>query len=295
MNIIWLDGGLGNQMFQYALALKMQSLGIQVKIDVTKYAEHPAHNGFELERVFGLHCPLATEAEVRRLGYRKSNHITEFLRKTPFRKKTIYNHESYRYDEQVFKLDGYYIEGYWQSERYFQDIREKIWKTYQFPDFSTKQQSIYAEEIQTGCSVSVHVRRGDYLNYSYLQNICTIDYYRNAMQYFRKKYSSDVRFYLFTNDKSWVQEHLMDADCHLVEGNTGTDSFRDMQLMSLCKHNIIANSSFSWWGAWLNKNPGRIVAAPARWTNDTLEEQVDIIPEDWMKIGGDHDESGFRI
>ena len=149
MNIIWMDGGLGNQMFQYALALKMQSLGQKVKLDVTKYAEHYAHNGFEL----------ATEAEVRHLGYRKANHLTEFIRKTPFRKKTIYNHESYTYDSKVLTLDGYYIEGYWQSERYFADIKEKIKKAYQFPEFSTTEQKAYAEAIKGCCSIGVQDRK----------------------------------------------------------------------------------------------------------------------------------------
>ncbi len=287
MNIIWIDGGLGNQMFQYALALKMQSLGTKVKLDVTKYAEHYAHNGFELERIFGMDCPLATEAEVRCLGYRKANHLTEFIKKTPFRKKTIYNNESYIYDSKVLTLDGYYIEGYWQSEQYFVDIKEKIKEAYQFPEFSTTEQKAYAEAIKGCCSIGVHVRRGDYLNYPYLQNICTISYYHKAMAYFREKYPKKAQFYIFTNECAWAKENLHGADCYFVEGNTKTESFRDMQLMSLCKHNIVANSSFSWWGAWLNKNPGQEVIAPARWVNHIPKEQVDIIPEHWIKIGGD--------
>lgn len=287
MNIIWIDGGLGNQMFQYALALKMQSLGIQVKIDVSKYEDHYAHQGFELERVFSMQCPLASKVEIKRLGYLKANHLTEWLKKTPFRKKTIYNNETYTYDRRVLKLDGYYIEGYWQSEQYFWDIRDKIREVYQFPDFSTAQQRVLAEEIKGCCSVSVHVRRGDYLDYPYLQNICTIEYYQKAMEYFRKKYPGQVQFYLFSNDFSWVKEHLNGPDCHIVEGNTGIESFRDMQLMSLCRHHIVANSSFSWWGAWLDKNPGKEVLAPKRWVNNRAKEEVDIIPKNWIKIGGD--------
>ena len=185
MNIIWIDGGLGNQMFQYALALKMQNLGIQVKIDVTKYADHHAHNDFELDRVFGINGSFAELSEIRSLGYVKANHWTEFLKKTPFRKKTVYNHESYTFDEQVLKLNGYYVEGYWQSERYFSDIRGKILETYQFPEFSDGQQAC-ADRIRKTCSVGVHIRRGDYLEYSYLQNICTLEYYRKAMEYMRR-------------------------------------------------------------------------------------------------------------
>lgn len=285
MNIIWMDGGLGNQMFQYALALKMQSLGIQVKIDVTKYAQHHVHNDFELDRVFGIDCPLADGSEIRRLGYVKGNHWTEFLKKTPFRKKTVYNNESYAYDEQVLRLDGCYIEGYWQSEKYFQDIRGKILEVYRFPDFP-EEQNIWVERIQHSCAVSMHIRRGDYLQYPYLQNICTEDYYRRSMDYFRKILPDPPVFYIFTNDHAWAEAHFTEEDCCFVKGYTGKDSFRDMQLMSLCRHHIIANSSFSWWGAWLGQNPDKIVIAPERWINYAEDEKIDVIPEDWVTVKG---------
>ncbi|MBS6396215.1 MAG: alpha-1,2-fucosyltransferase [Clostridiales bacterium] len=286
MNIVWIDGGLGNQMFQYALALKLQSLGKEVKIDVTKYAEHHSHNDFELDKVFRISCPFAGEDEIRRLGYRKANHWTEFLKKTPFGKKSIYNNESYQFDESVFLMDERYLEGYWQSEKYFMSIRDKILETYQFPEFASKQQKEWAARMQSGYSISVHIRRGDYLNYSYLQNICTLDYYKRAMQYFRDRYQGGVEFYIFTNDFPWAEEHFLEKDCHFVKGNTGTESFRDMQLMSLCKHNIIANSSFSWWGAWLNQNADKIVIAPEKWVNRESDEKIDIIPDTWMKVKG---------
>lgn len=286
MNIVWIDGGLGNQMFQYALALKLESLGKQVKIDVTKYADHHVHNDFELDKVFGMDCNYASEEEIRRLGYVKANHWTEFLRKTPFRKKTVYNHETYDFDDSVFQMDNRYLEGYWQSEKYFSDIREKLFGIYRFPPFSTEEQEAWAERIGKTLSVGVHIRRGDYLNYSYLQNICTPDYYKNAMAFFRERFPGSVEFYIFTNDFPWAEEHFGGMDCHFVKGNTGADSFRDMQLMSLCRHNIVANSSFSWWGAWLNRNPDKIVIAPERWINGPMDQQVDIIPDTWKKIKG---------
>lgn len=285
MNIIWIDGGLGNQMFQYALALKMQSQGMQVKIDVTKYAQHHAHNDFELDQVFGIAGPFADRSEISRFGYVKANHWTEFLKRTPFRKKTVYNNESYIYDEQVLKLDGYYIEGYWQSEKYFADIREKIMDTYRFPEFPEGKDT-WAERIRNSCAVSVHIRRGDYLQYSYLQSICTLEYYRRAMDYFREILPEKAEFYIFTNDFPWAEEHFGEKDCHFVKGNTGRNSFRDMQLMSLCRHHVVANSSFSWWGAWLNQNPDKIVVAPERWINNAADEKTDIIPESWIRIHG---------
>ena len=283
MNIVWIDGGLGNQMFQYALAIKLMSLGRQIKLDITKYAEPHVHNDFELDKVFGIDCPFASIREIQSLGYRKANHLTELLKRTPFGKKTIYNHESYAFDEHVLKLDGYYLEGYWQSEKYFSDIRGKILEAYRFPEFSTAKQRDYAEQMQGSLSVSVHIRRGDYLNYPYLQNICTSDYYDWAMEYFRKRYPEKVRFYIFTNDTAWAEEHFREADCRIITGNSGADSFRDMQLMSLCRHNIVANSSFSWWGAWLNRNPEKTVIAPEKWINGSPDEAADVVPETWIK------------
>lgn len=286
MDIVWIDGGLGNQMFQYALALKLKDLGREVKLDITKYAEHHAHNDFELDRIFGLRCELASVREIKGLGYRKANHLTEFLKKTPLRKKTIYNHESYEYDAKVLGLDGYYIEGYWQSEKYFSDIQEKIREAYRFPEIADKKQKETAEQIKNSCSVSVHVRRGDYLRYPIYQDICTTEYYQRAMEYFRDKFHGEAQFFIFTNDMPWAKEHFRAKDCCFVEGNTGTESFRDMQMMSLCRHHIIANSSFSWWGAWLNGRKDKQVIAPERWVNIPEEEQKDIIPETWIRMKG---------
>lgn len=283
MNIIYIDGGLGNQMFQYALAMKLEHLGRQVRLDVTKYADHYAHNGFELDKIFHIDTPLAENREIKKLGYLKENHWTGLLKKSFFCKKTFYSNESSMFDDRVFTLDHHYLEGYWQSEKYFLDIKEKVWKTYTFPEFSTEQQRYYAKKIQETCSVSVHIRRGDYLEYAYLQDICTLDYYKSAMRYFRENCLKPVDFFIFTNDIPWAKEHFCGKDCHLVEGNVGSESFRDMQLMTLCKHNIVANSSFSWWGAWLNRNPEKKVIAPERWTNDPLESTQDIIPESWIK------------
>lgn len=286
MNIIRIDGGLGNQMFQYALALKMESMGREVKLDITKYAEHHCHNDFELDRVFHLKCNPATEKEVRSLGYRKENHWTELLKRTPLRKKTIYTNEGTAFDSQVLSLDGFYIEGFWQCERYFADIREKILDTYRFPAFESGAQREYAEQIRSGGAVSVHIRRGDYLNYPKYQGICTLDYYKKAMAYFRGLLGERVRFYIFTDDIPWAEENFAMPDCRLVRGNIGADSFRDMQLMSLCEHHIVANSSFSWWGAWLSRNPGKQVIAPECWMNGAPEEEAAIIPESWMRMEG---------
>ena len=122
------------------------------------------------------------------------------------------------------------------------------------------------------------------MNYSYLQGICTPHYYEQAMQFFREKYKGKAKFYIFSNDIEWAKNNFPEDDCVIVEGNSGKDSFRDMQLMSLCKHNIVANSSFSWWGAWLNQNKEKTVIAPNKWINQEVEEKIDVIPADWVKM-----------
>ena len=284
MNIVWIDGGLGNQMFQYALALKLESLGREVKIDVTKYAEHHVHNDFELDSVFGINCSFASVREIRRLGYRKANHLTELLKKTPFRKTTIYNHESFSYDPHVLELDGYYLEGYWQSEKYFVDIQDKIREVYTFPELTDNHHQELVKQMQSIRSVSVHIRRGDYLRFPKYQNICTLEYYQKAISYFQERFPEEVCFFIFTNDMIWAKKHFHGGKFYFVEGNTGKESYRDMQLMSLCSHNIIANSSFSWWGAWLNRNPEKIVVAPGKWENGAENSQRDIVPESWIRM-----------
>lgn len=291
MKIVNILGGLGNQMFQYALALALKhqcETGTEIRIDPRVFNGYPVHNGYELKRIFNLEIPEATINEVMKIAYPFLNYrIWQICRLLPRRHTMKYEMKSMAYDKLLFSnpKDEYLI-GYWQTEHYFRSMRHEIIKAFTFPPFETgSENKLLSEELQQRCSVSVHIRRGDYLKISDTSGICTIDYYKKAITYV-KKYSHPDLFSIFSDDIDWCVEQLGsiigNTDIKYVNWNKGKESFRDMQLMSLCSHNIIANSSFSWWGAWLNQNSDKIVVAPSRWMN--AEGWSEIIPNEWITI-----------
>ena len=174
-----------------------------------------------------------------------------------------------------------FVNGYWQSEKYFESIEDIIRNVFTFPEASEQNKAI-AREMAASTSVSIHVRRGDYLRY-FPNNVLDEAYYGPAMAYFTERFK-DVHFFIFSNDISWCREHLSAERISFVDWNTGKDSPYDMWLMTQCKHNIIANSSFSWWGAWLNNNPEKIVIAPGRWFDEF--STPDIYCKDWVILRG---------
>lgn len=291
MKIINILGGLGNQMFQYALALALKehcNPEIVVRIDPRAFNGYPIHNGYELKRIFDVKIPEATIREVIKIAYPFLNYrIWQLCRLLPKRRTMKYEGKSMAYDERVFtETRDEYLIGYWQTERYFRPFRQDIIKAFSFPSFEIgSPNEMLSEELRQMCSVAVHIRRGDYLKISNTSGICTIEYYQKAITQMKKYITPNV-FVIFSDDIDWCMEHLGtiigNTDIKFVNWNKGKESYRDMQLMSLCKHNIIANSSFSWWGAWLNQNPDKIVIAPSRWMNS--EGWSEIIPEDWITI-----------
>lgn len=276
MIIININGQLGNQMFQYALGYHLERLGRRVKYDLSYYKQHPEHY-FGLPR-FGIEVPMADAKEV--LAFQEDRHrLIDRLRRKVFGKHirvfTEIGAESYAFREDVFSFSKGYVNGYWQSEKYFINISEEIQKLYTFPASDNPKNRCLSEEMQGCTSVSIHVRRGDYLG-----GFPVMDdgYYGPAMDYFRAKYNN-VHFYVFSNDLAWCKEHFDGNDTSFIDWNTGDNSIFDMWLMTQCKHNIIANSSFSWWGAWLNRHPDKEVIAPSGWFTHT--ETPDIYAEGW--------------
>jgi len=178
------------------------------------------------------------------------------------------------------------LSGYWQCEKYFSDIGDKIRDDFVFPAELSEEGSALQEEIRDTESVAVHIRRGDYLeegNYKVYGNICTLEYYKKALSYIRRK-CGHPRFFMFSNDIGWVRENLYEPGMVLVGSSRNRPDYEDMYLMSICRHNIIANSSFSWWGAWLNQNANKMVISPGRWFNN--HEAADAICGSWVKIDG---------
>ena len=270
MIIIQMSGGLGNQMFQYALYLKLKKLGREVKFDSTSSYIRDNARPIQLA-VFNIQYPEATKEELIEMTDSSMLLKDRIRRKLKGRKSKEYREEGCGYDPVVLTQDPGYLVGTFQSELYFQDMKEQIREAFRF-DQSVMQQETLAmkDTIKSTTSVSIHVRRGDYLNAEEVYGeICTDAYYDGAIKYMLEKYP-DATFYLFTNDLTWADFFVNArpfANIVVVKDNTEYTGYLDMYLMKHCKHNIIANSSFSWWAAWLNSNREKTVIAPAKWLN----------------------------
>lgn len=290
MKIVNILGGLGNQMFVYAmyLALKEAHPDEEVYICKRSYNGYPLHNGYELGNVFGADAPEASLWQLVKIAYPYWNYRTWQLMRHFFPKRSCMLSGTedipFDYENVTRKEDGFY-DGYWQNENNFLPIRDKILEVFSFPQFNDKRNIELAELITNKRAVSCHVRRGDYLK-DPLYGVCTSEYYVKAIDEINRKVSPDL-YCVFSDDVKWCKENLgeiigKDKEIVFVDWNKGENSFRDMQLMSLCNHNIIANSSFSWWGAWLNNHDDKVVVAPNIWMNKPMVN--DPLCDSWIKI-----------
>lgn len=278
MKII-ISGGLGNQMFQYALYMALKEKGKKIILDTSLFNYVKMHNGFELERCFGLKNP---EVRVTKWGILK---LRALLKYKP--KSIMYIDKSY-FDEQVFETKCNYLNGTWQSEKYFKQFETKVKQAFEFKIIDTKNHTL-AKEISSTNSVSLHIRRGDYVGNSRHDGVCTEEYYLKAINRLSREIGNDkdIKFYVFSDDKAFANQFInkLKLNAKLIDFNKNLDSYKDMFLMSQCKHNIIANSSFSWWGAWINNYPNKIVIAPKIWFGAGNENNYkDIIPVSWVKV-----------
>lgn len=286
-------GGLGNQMFQYAAgrALSLER-GQPFRLDVSGFADYGLHHGFELQRVYDYSAEIATEAEVRSiLGWQFLSVIRRavsrpgfaFLRRPGF---VVEPHFSYWPGINNVSQDCY-LSGYWQSEKYFQNVAEVIRSEFTYKCPLENRNSELADEISQVSAVSLHVRRGDYAKNSKttaMHGLCSLEYYREAIQYV-SVHVEQPYFFIFSDDIAWVKSNLkIDFPYQYVDHNHGSQSYNDMHLMSLCQHHIIANSSFSWWGAWLNPRPNKIVIAPLKWFASNQKSTRDLIPTSWVSL-----------
>lgn len=293
MIIIRLSGGLGNQMFQYAAA-KALALTHQTEliVDVTnlkikKIGFTPRE--FELSIFENELFKYLSESDKVNILEEELSFVQKALNKFMGKQACkYYRQPSFKFNENFLELEGEnYLIGYFQSEKYFTNFEKEIRKTFQFPKKISEKNKQLCSEILSNNSVSVHVRRGDYIKYaSNLKHhgICSLEYYQNAMELVSQKVEKPV-FYFFSDDTDWVKKNIKgDYPIRHVEHNHGNQSFEDMRLMSHCKHHVIANSSFSWWGAWLNPNVNKLVIAPKPWFNNVEKEKetTDLIPKKWI-------------
>lgn len=290
MNIVRITSGLGNQMFQYAFYRALKANWPETKIDVSEFRHRRHHNGYELEQVFDIVPDHASRRECDSLADLSKDLLSEFRRRflrvqlnctgTLVRESEL---GAWFHPELLTMRNGYF-QGFWQTERYFLPVARPLRTAFTFKQPMDAGNSRIAEDIGSCDAVSIHVRRGDYVKKRRLETIgsvCSPKYYRDAIARIRARVPQP-RFFVFSDDPAWVRDNVKLDDALQVDINTGGASFRDMQLMSLCKHNIIANSSFSWWGAWLNANPGRLVLAPDVWSRDA--SMPDVVPEGWLRI-----------
>lgn len=283
MKIVKFLGGLGNQMFQFAFYKALEKRNKIVRADTTGFNSYKLRN-FELEEVFDINLNKASKLKIRLCNPEIRDWPTRKLRRI-MGLKNAYSAENtpFCYDARLFLDQGTKLYwGYWQDQSYFIDIEDQIREDFKFIKPLNSKNSALLMEIQQSNSVSIHIRRGDYLQEELLGGLCSIDYYQRAIELISGKIEQPS-FFIFSDDINWCKENLhIKHPKTFVTGNYGEKSYIDMQLMSNCNHNIIANSSFSWWAAWLNRHPQKIVIAPKKWINNDLPNLI--VPLSWTKL-----------
>lgn len=283
MIIIKVMGGLGNQMQQYALYEKFKSIGKKAKLDISWFEDSSmqekvfARRSLELRQFKDLQFDTCSVEEKEAL-LGKSGIFGKLERKLiPARNKHKHFYESDIYHSEIFNMSDAYLEGHWACEKYYHDIMPLLREKIHFPESVNCQNITIKKRMKAENSVSIHIRRGDYLdpeNEAMFGGICTNSYYKAAEEYIKSRVP-DAHFYLFSDDTAYLRENYPGDEYTIVDWNKGEDSFYDMELMSCCKHNICANSTFSFWGARLNKNRGKIVIRPAKHKNSQdIEPQL---------------------
>ncbi len=287
MIILGLKGGIGNQLFQYAfgrhLALR-NDCELQFDTEGLRRANEIGniYRDFALP-AFNIPTIEASRADIVRLKY-PYGPLSKAWRL--FRGKVLKQYYI-MYDERLLTRRGeYYADGYYQSPRYFDAIRPTLLADLTLKNPLSSGAATIATRIAGATAVSLHVRRGDYATNPrviYEYGTCSVSYYRTAMKHIESAVSTPVTYFVFSDDIAWVKDNLpVGADTVYVDDPTISD-VESLTLMSLCTHNIIANSSFSWWGAWLNQHPEKMVVAPTPWFEHQPTDP-DLIPNDWIRI-----------
>jgi hypothetical protein len=291
MIIVKLIGGLGNQMFQYALGFKLANIHhVPFKLDLSEFQNYNLRR-YRLDNL-SISGEIATSEEIRSLkkdhnnNYRNSIFHTIERIKPYYRRKYI-KEKTFTYDPNILKAPSdVYLDGYWQSEKYFKDIKSQLLREFRIKNEPDELNKSFLEKIQEEESICVHIRRGDYISNpetNQFHGICDIDYYNNAMKELLKHIFKPC-FYFFSDDIEWVKTNLKINYPAIYISNNGPDKeYEDLRLMAACKHYIIANSSFSWWAAWLSQNRKKTIIAPKRWFNQSIDTS-DLVPESWIKM-----------
>ena len=289
--IVKLTGGLGNQMFQYAAGRRLAyQHKTDLLLDISGFASYPLRK-YELD-IFNIHATIASLDLLNSIEFLKDKPFQKKIKKF-FRKNIIrlVKEQTIDFDDNILTLpNDVYLDGYWQSEKYFQDIKNIIKNDFLFVTKPSEKNQVITKKIAACNSVSIHVRRGDYIlnpETKQIHHVCDEKYYKTAISMIFD-IINEPEFFLFSDDLEWAKKNIqVDAPIMFISHNLGKQSFEDMRLMSYCKNHIIANSSFSWWGAWLAENDEQCVIAPDRWFNTRICNYCDRIPKHWNVVNYD--------
>ncbi len=278
MITVKLIGGLGNQMFQYAVGRRLSYFhNAHLKLDVS-----------ELNRLrtrkYELDCFNIKAEVISRVNQSYLKNLIARLKDN----KNIYFEKHFRFDKNVLVLpDNITLVGYFQSEKYFLDVEAIIRQDFTFRKPPYSRAFAVFRKIKSSESVSIHFRRTDYINnkkFFLYHGICSLDYYRQAISLIAGKIKTP-EFFIFSDDITWVKRNLkIKSPKFFIDLNLKDNDYEDLRLMSSCRHHIIANSSFSWWGAWLNENKNKIVISPKSWFKNKSIDTEDLIPSSWIRI-----------
>lgn len=290
MKIVNILGGLGNQMFQYAFLVALrEASGSETCYDASVFKTYPWHNGFELDKLFTITARQASVDEIKKLSlYTSDYRLWRVLNHLPQRKTRVSESTIKVFSPTLISDPGdYYYTGYWQDSRYFDRFKAIVRQEFTWKKPLDEKNMVLWKDLYSNPAISIHVRRGDYLKDWRYKGICGHDYYRKAINQALELTTSDpIRFVVFSDDSLWSKDYIVPLlrgrSYTLVDWNTGEAASNDMRLMSACQINIIANSSFSWWAAYLNEHPGSQIISPRRWTNADTTSIRQL--EKWIQI-----------
>ena len=286
MIITRISGGLGNQMFQYAIARSMAKRNNDIfKMDLSFYPKQTLRK-YELN-LFDIEENIASEKECVKFRGREGLFL-KVLNKLnlPLKRPVSYVREKQNtvFEKEIFSKTGdIYLDGFWQNEKYFIGIREQILEDFTAKKPISEEAQELLEEILVTNSISLHVRRGDYVADTHtntVHGVCDLAYYKRAVEHMIAHTNNPV-FYIFSDDITWCKENFDFLEKKIFVDNTKT-AIDDLELMKNCKHNIIANSSFSWWGAWLNRNLNKIILSPLNWVRYN-PNNLKWVPDNWIQ------------
>jgi hypothetical protein len=292
MNKVSIYGGLGNQMFQYAFCTALNKEDKKAQVSFSTYLYYYHHNGFDLTKAFQIALPFKLKVLnfiLHKAQFLYKNKLAAaFFRRfiTAYHKRkysTYPEKKEFEFDPEIFDQQAVFFVGTWQVAQYFDNVQELLKDKFKFKMPADAENSKLIEQINACEAVSIHIRRGDYFNDHWKNTLAIIKdntYYLNAVAHINSTISLPV-YFIFSDDIEWAKEHLQMPGCVYINNNKGSNSYVDMYLMSICKHNIIANSTFSWWAAWLNKNPNKIVVMPEKWMNNN--NCAGMFPKEWIK------------